>query len=161
MKRTQPRRRNTISSSLTLNQILQEAQVSFSKALPWAKKPGLLLVTVNVIMLTVKRSGVEKTWLPSFSMAAVMSTTGPLMLNSVFPFENESRWGSEVQNKIPAGLNFNPSLYEDISIDVSVSHAHISKKGHQSRNPLHGLFSQVTISYSILDNREFWDQKLS
>lgn len=74
-------------------------------------------------------------------MAAGMSTIGTLMLNSVFPFENESQWESEVQNKIPAGLNFNPSLYQDISIDISVSHAAISKKGHQSRNPLHGLFS--------------------
>ena len=40
--------------------LLQEAQVSFSKALPWAKKHGLLLLTVNGIILTVKRSGVEK-----------------------------------------------------------------------------------------------------
>lgn len=79
-------------------EILQEAQVSFPKALPQAKKPGLLLVTVNVIMLTVKRSRVEKKWLPSFSMAAEMSTTGTLMLNSVFPFENEHQWISEVQN---------------------------------------------------------------
>lgn len=66
------------------------------------------------------------------------------MFDSIFPPENESQWESEVQNKIwhvwPAELNFNPSLCQDISIDVSVSDVCSCRKGHQSKKPLHGPF---------------------
>lgn len=75
--------------------------------------------------------------------------------NSIFPFENQNQWESEVQNKIsvvwPAKLNFNPSLYQDISTDVSVSDAHICRKGHRSKKPLQGHFFHLTIGYSILE----------
>ena len=61
----------------------------------------MLLLAVNVIILTVKRSRVEKNkWFLSFSMAAVMRETSTLVLNSIFPFKNESPQESEIQKKV-------------------------------------------------------------
>ena len=83
----------------------------------------------------------------------MVTTTGNLILKSIFPFENENQWESEVQNKMPAELNFNSSLYQDMSTDVSVSDARICKKDINQENQYMAFLSHLTISYSIFDNR--------
>lgn len=82
-----------------------------------------------------------------------------LLLNSIFPFENEIQWESEAQNKTyvwPAQLDSNPSLCQDIS----VFDAHPVEKDTNQGNHYIAFFFSFLISYSIFDNRLIYEKQI-
>lgn len=71
-------------------------------------------------------------------MTVMTRATINLLLNSIFPFENEIQWESEAQNKTsyvwPAQLDSNLSLCQDISTDLSVFDVHPVEKDTSQGN---------------------------
>lgn len=139
-------------------ELRQEAQVPFCKALPWAKKPKLLHLTVDVIILTVKRSGWRE--LNGFQVSWWQQWQGQLVTWCLTPFfPLKMRVNEKAKFKIKydmydqlSWISILPYVRTLVQILVSLMFVAVEKDINQ-RNHYMALFSHLTISYSIVDNR--------